>query len=590
MPDPTTPAPPAPGADTPGAGNPGAADILALGPLQGNVRLVSPQRIAGWARNAGAPERRVLVEVLLDGEPVGTVAADQQRGDLAARFPDDQHIGFTLHLPRPLNTAAARRITLRRAEDLAELPGSPIELPHTPLDEAAALAALAGQLAIAERSTDPAHRAELAGRIAARLAELLPARPPRQQALLERWGHGQPALAPAETLPPPRRRRALVIDEGVPDPARDAGSAAIVSHMRALLGLGFEVEFVPCQALEQEGAASRALAGMGVTCWHLPWAASAEEVLRRAGPALDLVYLHRHGPMQRYAALVRHWAPQARLVYSLADLHWLRAARAAALPPAGAEHAGAEHAGAGPLAPDPASLPPSVAALRTAELLGVLAADAVITHSSHEAALLAADAPEAAVFLLPWAVAPRPVSTPFDDRTAIAFVGSYAHPPNLDAAHSLIGTIMPLVWAHDPSITLLLAGSDLPASLREAAEAAPGPVEVLGHVPDLATVWERTRLTAAPLRYGAGLKGKVLDSLAAGLPCLCSPMAAEGMDLPDSLSGLVAEDAEAMAASLLRLYDDEAACAALGQAGLDWIETRFSAAGIEMAMRGVAGV
>ena len=95
---------------------------------------------------------------------------------------------------------------------------------------------------------------------------------------------------------------------------------------------------------------------------------------------------------------------------------------------------------------------------------------------------------------------------------------------------------------------------------------------------------------AAPLRFGAGLKGKVLDSLAAGIPCLCSAMAAEGMDLPATLAALATPTPEEMAAAILRLYDDEAACAALSRAGLDWIEDRFSAARIQAAMRDVAGL
>ncbi len=551
---------------------PNPAAILALGPLQGRCRLGNPSRIVGWARNADAPGKPVVLELLLDGELLGSFLADRPRPDMEKWFPDNQDIGFIVQIPHPVATEAARVVELRRAADLAPLTGSPITLPHTPPPPETLqtrLATLTTVLDSAMEHAGPAARAALAAQLAERLAELLPARPPRQAALLQRWAAGEAPGTVPPTLPPPRRKQALVIDDGVPDPARDAGSAAIVSHMQALLGLGYQVGFVAALGLAQgEAAASRALAGMGVTCWHLPWAASVEELLRRDGPALDLVYLHRHGPMQRYGALARHWAPQARLVYSLADLHWLRAAR--------------EHT----LRTGDATLPAEIAALRHAELADVLAADAVITHSSHEAALLAADAPEAAVHLLPWAIAPRPVTTPFAARDAVAFVGSYGHPPNLDAAHTLLAEVMPAVWAEAPAIPLLLAGSDLPASLRDAALAAPGPVEVLGHIPDLAALWERCRLSAAPLRYGAGLKGKVLDSLAAGIPCLCSETAAEGMDLPDTLAPLVTT---AMAADILRLHADEAACTALGRAGVEWVEERFSAARIRDAMRAVAG-
>jgi glycosyltransferase involved in cell wall biosynthesis len=561
-----------------------AATILALGPLQGHCRLAEgePARLVGWARNAGAPERPVVLELLLDGEVLGSLAADRQRPDLAARFPEHPALGFTITIPLPLAAGSARRLELRRAADHAPLPGSPLTLAPVPAPEpgfAGRLAALAALLESRLRCPHPEARAALARELAEALAAALPARAPRRAAVLARWGEAGAASAAAP-------RQALVIDDGVPDPARDAGSAALVSHMQALLRLGWRVGFVPAAALGAGGAAVRALAGMGVTVWQLPYVASVEEALRREGPALDLVYLHRFGPMRRYAALARHWAPRARLVYSVADLHALRAQRAREIErgaqrareiEGGAQRARALLGGA------------AETGLRRAELAAVLAADAVITHSSHEAALLARDAPEAAVHLLPWAIAPRPVSTPWAARRALAFLGSYGHAPNLDAAETLLRQVMPPVWAARPDATLLLAGSDLPAGLRAEAEAAPGPVEVLGHIPDLGQLWERTRIVLAPLRWGAGLKGKVLDALAAGLPCLCSPIAAEGMDWPAALAPLACADPAAMAEAALRLYPDEATCAALGAAGLAWIEERFSADRIACAMRSVAG-
>ncbi|MFI4980707.1 MAG: glycosyltransferase, partial [Nevskiales bacterium] len=389
-------------------------------------------------------------------------------------------------------------------------------------------------------------------------------------ALIERWGR-----APAILTRPDPRPRALFIDEGIPDPSRDAGSNAALSHMRALQGLGFRVDFVPAYSLEHAGPRTAALQALGITCWHAPWIGSVEEVLRRAGPGLDLAYLHRFGIVQRYAALVRRWCPQARLLYCVADLHYLRAARRTAV-----------EAG---LPAETAKLTPNCVGLRTAELLAVLGADAVITHSSFEADLLRRDVPAANVHLIPWGVPANPTDVRFADRRGVAFVGSYGHPPNLDAAHYLVETIMPLVWAQDATIDCVLAGSDLPASLRAAAARAPaGRVEVLGHVPTLRGLWDRVRLTAATLRYGAGLKGKVLDSLGGGIPCVCSPMAAEGMDLPPELSTLVADAPEALAATILRLHNDEAENTRLAAAAVAWVGTALAAERIAAAMRAAA--
>jgi glycosyltransferase involved in cell wall biosynthesis len=278
--------------------------------------------------------------------------------------------------------------------------------------------------------------------------------------------------------------------------------------------------------------------------------------------------------MQRYGALVRRWAPEARLVYCVADLHHLRAARRIAV-----------EAGLAADAPEGSA---ATEGLRTAELLAALAADTVITHSSFEATYLAAEIPAAAVRLVTWDVPPQPADPA---AKGVAFIGSYGHTPNLDAAYELLERVMPLVWAQDPTIPLLLAGSDLPDALRQAAvKAASGPVEVIGWTPDLASVFSRAHLSAAPLRYGAGLKGKVLDSLAAGLPCVCSPIAAEGMDLPATLHALVADGAAAMAATILRLHGDDEAHAALRQAGLAWVAESLSTERLDAALGRALGL
>jgi len=388
--------------------------------------------------------------------------------------------------------------------------------------------------------------------------------------------------APAASVEPDPGPRALFIDERVPDPNRDAGSNAAISHMRALQRLGYRVDFVAAHWLAQDDAGSRALEAAGITCWQAPWIGSVEEVLCRIGDGLDLAYLHRFTLMQRYAALVRRWCPAARLLYCLADLHYLRLSRRLAVDAGGGMIAGGADPG-----PD---LPAEAAGLRTAELLAALGADAVITHSSFEQALLRRDVPEANIHLVSWEVPARPTETGFTERSGVAFIGSFGHAPNLDAAHFLVGTVMPLVWDEDPTIPCLLVGSDLPASLRDAAAAAPaGRVEALGHVPALSVVWDRVRLSVAPVRFGAGLKGKVLDSLAAGVPCVCSPMAAEGMEFSPDLSALVADTPEGLARIILRLHGDAPDNAGLAAAGLAWVRRALSAAGIDKALAAAAG-
>jgi hypothetical protein len=543
-----------------------AGQPIRLGPLQGQLDRVDRTVITGRAFSPANPADRVELEVLINDERAGTLVAGTFRADLLTNGIGDGAHAFWLHLPGSLSPHAEHIVRGRRQADGAELRGSPARIPPA---EAASPEApreiITRALTAAAANATAGELDRMIAWLGGQAAELLHRETPSgapEAAFVARWS------AAGADVRADGRPRALFLDERIPDPDRDAGSNAAISHMRALQRLGYRVDFVAEHGLADDPAATRGLQDLGITVWHAPWIASVEEVLRRAGEALDLVYLHRFGLMQRYAALVRRWCPRARVIYCVADLHYLRLARRLAV-------------AAGDTAD--ATLPDEAAGLRTAELLMALAADAVITHSSHELDLLRRDAPEANAHLVLWEVAPQPTAVPFADRNGVAFVGSFGHGPNLDAALFLVEKIMPLVWKQGPQIPCLLVGTDLPAVLRAAA-AADRRVEVVGRVPKLAAVWDRVRLSAAPLRFGAGLKGKVLDSLAGGVPCACTAIAAEGADLPAARLDCVGDGAEALAAIILSLHDDAAANEACAAAGLAWVRAHLCAERIDAAL------
>ncbi len=215
------------------------------------------------------------------------------------------------------------------------------------------------------------------------------------------------------------------------------------------------------------------------------------------------------------------------------------------------------------------------------ELTAALLADIVITHSTEEAALLAQGVPTARVHVVPWHVPLQPTGTPFASRHGVAFIGGFRHRPNIDGAVWLAETIMPLVWQRIPDMECLLVGSQMPSLLRTLATPRLLP---LGHVEDLSTIFSRVRLTVAPLRYGAGVKGKVLDSFAAGVPCVMSPFAAEGIGVPPSLQPLIADGAESIAAAICRLHEDAGVNEGATAAGLERMRTGFNADAVREAM------
>ncbi|GAA0588862.1 hypothetical protein GCM10009416_29230 [Craurococcus roseus] len=381
-----------------------------------------------------------------------------------------------------------------------------------------------------------------------------------QRKFLRRWEGVLARLAPAGHDPRLEAeravtRRAVFIDETVPTPDRDAGSNAAFEHIRLLQASGHKVTFLPAGNMARIEPYTADLQRLGVECLHAPHVRSVEEAFRDMAVAPDVVYLHRHGNAAKYAGLVREHFPLARLVYSVADLHFLRLRR----------QAGIE---------GDADLEARAARLERSELGAALEADAVIVHSHVEAELLSRAAPGAAVHVVPWTVRTRPAAAPASARSGVAFIGGYAHPPNVDAARHLLRAVLPRAREAMPGLRALLVGDGLPRDV--AALAGPG-AEVLGHVPDLGEVFDRVRCTVAPLRYGAGIKGKVLTSMAHGVPCVMSPVAAEGIALPEPLGWLIAgSDAEA-AAKIVALHRDDPLAERLGEACLAFVREEFGA-------------
>ena len=144
--------------------------------------------------------------------------------------------------------------------------------------------------------------------------------------------------------------------------------------------------------------------------------------------------------------------------------------------------------------------------------------------------------------------------------------------------------ILPRVRAAIPGLKFYVIGSRPPASVISLAS---DDVIVLGHVPDVRPYFEACRLSVAPLRYGAGVKGKVNQSLSFGVPVVATPVAVEAMYLVHGEDVLVAEDPEAFAKAMIRAYTDSALWNRLSRNGLSNIERHFSPEVARQALEGL---
>jgi glycosyltransferase involved in cell wall biosynthesis len=366
------------------------------------------------------------------------------------------------------------------------------------------------------------------------------------------------------------RPRALVVDNRVPRREHDGGANAILDHIRALQAAGFEVSFLALAGDCQDGSA---LASLGVRPLSVPGSGRFSDFARAHAGQFDLIYLHRVETAMRCLKLARHYF-DAQIIYSVADLHHVRLRAQSKFDT------------------DRASdLINEARDFTLWELSAALAADWVITHSESEAEQLdqiSSIAAAGKVSVIPWVVPLAPVQTPFPDRSGLAFIGSFAHAPNVDAARWLVNEIMPLVWHKAPEVQCLIVGSDLSEELRR--ELARPRVDVLGRVDRLGDVFERARLTVAPLRFGAGLKDKVLRSMAAGLPCVGTAEAFRGMHaLPVAITNTCQrETASDLAAAIVHMHCDEKANTGCAQAGLSYVADGYNLSRVNGLIRDIA--
>ena len=385
----------------------------------------------------------------------------------------------------------------------------------------------------------------------------------------ERW---RPALASHRlngTLPRLERdraaqRRVLFIEACMLTPDQDAGSVRTWRLIQAMREMGCKVTFTAAN-LEQREPYCAQLQQEGVEVLYAPYVRSVEELVKERGAEFDIIILARYYIASRYIDAVRRHAPRALLVFDTIDLHYLRNRRLAQLE-------------------KNASLAQGAEAIYRHEIDCIQRCDVTWVVSEVERDILARDVPRACVLVQTMIHTPAAARARFAEREGLLFLGGFRHPPNVDAARWLAREIVPRLRERLADVTTYLVGANAPRAVLELA--APG-LEVVGFVPDVAPWFERCRISISPLRYGAGIKGKVNHAMSHGLPVVATRASIEGMHLVEGEEVLVADEPDAFVDAIVRLYGDEALWERLSAAGVANVERHFSA---KVAARGLAKI
>lgn len=362
-----------------------------------------------------------------------------------------------------------------------------------------------------------------------------------------------------------RAQRVLVVDPFLPVYDRASGSKRLFEMLKLLVAGGHAVTFIArngqggeryAAELQQLGievyagdAERMKECGFAVKCWPLDLKQLLDDT------HYDLIILSFWYLAEQYLPRIRAWSPSSQLVIDTVDVHYVRERRQAEL----------YH---------DAGLLQQAAETYQKELSIYRQADALITVTEDDRQTLLREMPASRIFVVPNIHDVVSDIPPLAGRTGCLFVGGFAHLPNADAVLYFHRDIWPRILQRLPDAHWTIVGNNPPPAVLALAGPA---ITVKGYVPSMEPYLRSHLVSVAPLRYGAGMKGKIGEALANGLPVVTTTIGAEGMGLQNGNGGtLVADDPEAFANHVARLHADTDYWNQLSAQGRQHIETHFT--------------
>jgi glycosyltransferase involved in cell wall biosynthesis len=335
----------------------------------------------------------------------------------------------------------------------------------------------------------------------------------------------------------------------------NSGDLRLVEIMRVLIADGCSVTLLSPGIAPDDSI--RSVEADGVVCIHdrefllLDWRAMTKFA---SEGRYDVAVLETYRMFNQYERPLRTALPKCALVLDTVDLHALRLRREAEL--LGGEDRWEE-------------------ARKTAveEGAAVRDADAVWVVTGKEKEAIDPGCMRV-VDVIPNIHRVETEVLPWDERGDIVFLGAYGHLPNVDAVLWFVDAVWPVVMGRLPGVSLIVAGRSPPVEIEKLNERCPG-VKVVGFVEDHRELLGKQRVGIAPLRYGAGMKGKIGEYLCCGLPCVTTTIGAEGMGFTDGKEVAVCDDPVEFACAVVRLYEDADEWRRMSDAGLAFMR-RYS--------------
>lgn len=359
------------------------------------------------------------------------------------------------------------------------------------------------------------------------------------------------------------KKTILVIDHYIPRFDQDAGSRSTFSYLKLFSEEGLNVKFLGDNFFH-DVAYAHVLEQLGIEVMYGPKIrANIESWFEKNGQHLDYVFINRPHIAEKYLPLVKQYT-DAKLLYYGHDLHFLRESR--------------EHELTGDL-----SKIESSESWEMIEFNILKNVDLSLFPSNVEVDLIKSKDSAIAVSQIPVILFDEFAACRRDSKTTgnLMFCGGFKHPPNVDGVIWFVKTIWPLITTAIPDIKFFIIGSHPPEEIMELQN---DNIIVTGFISDeeLEEYYKTCRITVAPLRFGAGIKGKIVEALYHQIPIVTTTIGAEGLTDIESFVG-VHDDPSKFANHVIRLYKDEN-IDDVGAQGLAYCERYFSKEAAKIAL------
>lgn len=374
-------------------------------------------------------------------------------------------------------------------------------------------------------------------------------------------------------------RTVLIIGYVWPEPKSSAAGTRMLELVRLFLQMRCEIVFASAAVLSEHrfdlntlGVAEKSIA---LNC------SSFDEFVQDLQP--DVVLFDRFFTEEQFGWRVANACPQALRILDTEDFHSLRHARQQLLKAAQKKCATEkERQSVGPVTADAAELYQYMhnQDMTLREVASIFRCDLSLMISEFEVQFLQEyfSVPARLLFYVPFLspVTVREDSLPeFSGRQHFIAIGNFRHEPNWDSVLWLKHHLWPLIRAQLPQAELHIYGAYPPPKATQLLNAKEG-FQVKGWADDARAVMQHARVCLAPLRFGAGIKGKLMDAMHAGTPSVTTAIGAESMHGNLPWGGAIADDANAIAAAAVALYRDESLWCEAQQSGFDILHHYFA--------------